>query len=67
MIESQLELQNQAKLHPAPFIIELTTDLKDMFPAGKQADARRRKEKKKVCYFLLPDSPLVCGEGGKDR
>ena len=37
------------------------------FKKGRQTDARRRKEKKKVCYFLLPDSPLVCGEGGKDR
>ena len=67
MMESQLELQKQAKLSPAPFTTQRTADLKDVSPAGRQTDARRRKEKKKVCYFLLPDSPLVCGEGGKDR
>ena len=46
MTESQLESQNQAKLHPALFTTQRTADLKGMFPAGRQTDASRRKEKK---------------------
>ena len=55
MTESQLELQNQAKLHPAPFIIELTEDLKDMFlQAG-----RCQKEKGKKDGVLLSSPRLT--------